>query len=247
MIKEVCNKLREKRKELGYSIEYTVEKTKLHPSVIKDIEDFNLENIGSTYLKGFMKIYASFLGVDLGSSLEELDSLKKPKKVERKIKKKDSQPALTQTVQLIKRISPEVKMKIIIVLAAIVLLWSLFIVGGFAAKKISKALQKETAKVPDTQEESFSGIGEAQELVVSLTAKKRCFLRVKVDGKLLFEGPLNKGIVETWKGNKEIEFKISDGSAVYLEVNGKSIPTLTSIRKPIKSLKINLSGISVDK
>ena len=72
MIKEICHKLSEKRKELGYDIEYAVDKTKLHPSVIRDIESGNLANINSAYTKGFMKIYASFLGVDLGNSLEEI-------------------------------------------------------------------------------------------------------------------------------------------------------------------------------
>ena len=80
MIKEVCNRLKEKRSELGYSIEYTVEKTKLYPSVIRDIEQGNLSNISSVYLKGFMKIYASFLGVDLGTALEEVNSLPRTRK-----------------------------------------------------------------------------------------------------------------------------------------------------------------------
>ena len=251
MIKEVCSKLKEKRKELGFSLEYTVEKTKLHPSVIKDIENGDLERIGSTYLKGFMKIYASFLGVDLGSSLEEVSSLKTSTKSERRFKRKNIQPPLSQTMHLLKQISPETKKKVVIVLAAMLLLWSLFTVGSFAVKKISRAFKKESPKeaseVAAAKPESFTPIPEGDEVVVSVTANKRCFLRVKVDGKLLFEGALNKGAIETWRGNKEIEFKISDGSAVYLEVNGKSIPTLTAIRKPIKSLKITSSEISIDK
>jgi len=68
-----------------------------------------------------------------------------------------------------------------------------------------------------------------------------------VDGKLLFDGQLAEGAIETWRGDKEIEMKIRDGSAIALEVNGKDIPTLTSLRKPIKSLKITPSGIVIDK
>jgi hypothetical protein len=44
-----------------------------------------------------------------------------------------------------------------------------------------------------------------------------------------------------------MELKISDGSAVYIEVNGKAIPELTSRRRPIKTLTITHSGISVEK
>ncbi|MCK5393631.1 MAG: helix-turn-helix domain-containing protein, partial [Candidatus Omnitrophica bacterium] len=41
MIEELCHKLKNKRKELGYSIEHIVNKTKLSPSVIKNIEEVN--------------------------------------------------------------------------------------------------------------------------------------------------------------------------------------------------------------
>ncbi len=266
MINEVCNKLREKRKELGYSIEQVVEKTKLYPSVIKDIESCNLGNVSATYLKGFIKIYASFLGVDLGTALEELPLAKAPKRIERKVKKKDGDNFLNKAVSLAKKISPQTKKKIIIVLAAIIALWCIFAVGKFTIRKISQALQRRSERVSakklntekisspnvsdagtDKKEEPKAGAAQSREVVASLTAKRKCFLRVLSDGKLLFEGTLDRGAVETWKANKELEFKISDGSAVYIEVNGKSIPTLTSIRKPIKSLKINSSGITVDK
>jgi hypothetical protein len=84
-------------------------------------------------------------------------------------------------------------------------------------------------------------------ITVSLTAKRTCHVRVRVDGRILLEGTLEKGKVETWKAEKELELKINDGSAVYLEVNGKPIPALTTSHKAIKSLKINSSGISVVK
>ncbi len=258
MIKELCHRLKEKRRELGFTIEYTVEKTKLHPSVIKDIEDCNLNNVGSVlYLKGFIKIYASFLGIDLGTSLEEIDSMRKPQEtskkddiIEKKEKKEES-PSLGNRMQtLLKQISPEVKKRIIAVVLGIVLLWFLISLVTFIVRKIPKVFKKPhkvQASSMQQEEKVTLPIGAADEMVVSLTAKKKCFLRVRVDGKLLFEGILDRGVTEAWKGNKEIEFKISDGSAVLLEVNGKVIPTLTSIRKPIKSLKITPSGISVDK
>ena len=249
MIKEVCNKLKEKRQELGYSIEYTVEKTKLHPSVIKDIEEGNLKNIGPTYIKGFMKIYASFLGVDLGACLDEINLTKPTINKQKKVKSKDSLGSgfVDAMIIKVKKIPPEAKKKIFIVLIGIVFLWVFFTVGRLTIRKISKSFKDKGETVENIQPESFTASQDAKEVVVSLTAKKKCFLRVRVDGKLLFEGALAQGAIETWRGDKEIEFKISDGSAVYLEVNGKSVPTLSSIRKPIKSLKITPSGISVDK
>jgi len=254
MIKEVCNRLKEKRREQGYSLEYTVEKTKLHPSVIKDIEDCNLDKVSPTYLKGFMKIYASFLGVDLGTSLEELDSLSSLADKPRKVRKVPTTNIFDRLGRIPKKLPSRVKKNIIIAVLGLFCLWVLFsgvkFVGGRIWRLFREKPQGQEASTP-AKEEPVAQVPErptaVKGLTVSLTTKKKCFIKVKVDQNVLFEGILDKGAVETWKGNKEIEFKISDGSAVYLEVNGKSLPPLASLRKPIKSLKITPSGISVDK
>ncbi len=245
MIKEVCHRLKEKRCTLGYSIEYTVEKTKVHPSVIKDIEACNLTNINPTYLKGFIKIYAAFLGVDLGQALGEIDSLAASSKKTKSRKKLSlKEPPVPLEPKPVK-ISLQLKKKILVVVLGLVLLWVLVVAGGMVFRgifKIFKAKPKPTA----TTEDLSVPIVSKGELLVSLTVKKKCFLKVVVDGKVYFDGLLTKGARETWKGKKEIELKLSDGSAVYLEVNGKTIPTLTSLPKPIKSLKVTASGITVD-
>lgn len=269
MIEELCHKLKNKRKELGYSIEHIVNKTKLSPSVIKNIEEVNLDSIGGAYLKGFIKIYASFLKVQIEEDLEEMFSNDTPKqdKKQLKIKNKETKPKGPNVFDRIKVIPVQVKKKIFITLISFISILVVFNLGKVVFTKVSQIFKKRPPKVgskietPDIGPERENVKDEKLvkqvapvkikdvlgEMEVSLTAKKRCFLKVIVDGKLLFQGTLNKGAVETWKGTKEIEFKIKDGSAVYLEVNGKAIPNLTSIRKPIKSLKITPSGITVDK
>ena len=248
MIKEVCNRLKEKRSELGYSIEYTVEKTKLYPSVIRDIEQGNLSNISSVYLKGFMKIYASFLGVDLGTALEEVNSLPRTRKKIVKVKKLDTPSPINDIVGILKRIPAEAKKKIIFVFIGAIVVLSIFFIGRGIVRKISGIFKRNPKEVKVAGNSKVIASSETtQGVEASLTIKKKCFLRVTADGKILFEGILNKGMVETWKADKLIELRLSDGSAVSLEVNGKIIPTLASIHKPIKSIKITPSGISVDK
>lgn len=249
MIKELCNKLKKKREELGYSIEYAVEKTKLHPAMIRDIEKGNLTNENPIYIRGFIKIYAAFLKVDIGSSLEEIGAPKSMvRKREPKARKIDGSIILNRIGSIARQMSPEVKKKIIIILAGIVLLWGFFLLSSFVVRSISKIFTAGPKSTQEVQkEEATTGISEVEGVEATLTAKKKCFLKVIVDGKLLFKGILRKGARETWKADKEIELKIRDGSAITLEVNGRLIPTLTSLRKPIKSLKITPSGIVVDK
>ncbi|MBU1121419.1 MAG: helix-turn-helix domain-containing protein [Candidatus Omnitrophota bacterium] len=287
MIKDLCYNLAEKRKKLGLTIEEVVEKTKLCPSVIHSIEEGDLTNISATYFRGFIKIYASFLGVTIaagtfdtvssvktsrGFSGEKKDPFSRPKpfrEVESKkigtriddaqvdtavvSKQKDNKSTEKEVLaKLTKNIKPFIVGGIILF---VLFMFTKFVIGMIfkpREKPVVSQVQKESNS-SSFQEKSkiISSPGKDNNLSdtidVSLEVKKDCFVRVKVDGNLLFEGILNKGTVEMWKGTKEIEFKISDGSAVYLEVNGKPIPPLTAMRKPIKSLRITHSGISVDK
>ncbi len=247
MIKEICNKLRDKRGELGYSIEYVVEKTKLHPSMIRDIEEGNLTTINPTYLKGFVKIYAAFLKVDIGNALDDLAGLKPQGRDKSKLRKIRESNILGGIGRIIKQIPPEVKRKIFLILAGIILLWGFLALGSFLIRKVSLIFTASPKATEESSEELVPIAPLAEELVVTLVAKKNCFLKVRVDKEILFEGVLRKGARETWQGEKEIELMIRDGLAIALEVNGRAIPTLSSLRKPIKSLKITPSGIVVDK
>lgn len=285
MIKEFCYSLAEKRKTDEFTIEEIVDKTKLCPSVIRDIEKASLDKINPAYLKGFIKIYAAVLGIEIDeATLKELAAFNPVKVSSRRIQKKSSlsplkifnsnrepggqsipvnlEPSLPREKEKLsiedkqgkaavrREIPLAVKKNVILILSGIIGIVILINSIKFTAGKIYQAVNRPKVKAvvnvavrPASEEETgFTG-----ELSAFLKVNRDCFIRVKVDGKLLFEGILNKGTVEAWKGKDEIEFKISDGSAVHLEVNGKAIPALTAMRKPIKSLKITSSGISVDK
>jgi len=236
----LATQFKQKREELGLSVEDVVEKTKLHPSVIRDLEAGNFQNIRPIYLKGFIKIYANFLGVDISQGLEEAPSTE-PAKLRIRVKKEP------EIVERRIDIPPHVKRIIVYVLVGLVAIWLAISVLRFTVNKIRHVLTK--APATETKETIPQKIQtpSSKELAVSLTAKKDFYLRVNVDGRVLFEGILNRGAVESWEADEKLEFKISDGSAVYVEVNGQPLPPLTSMRKPIKRLTVTRSGISVEK
>jgi transcriptional regulator with XRE-family HTH domain len=248
-LEELCQRIAQRRKELDLSLEEVVEKTKLYPSVIRDIEAGNLDNINSAYRKGFLRIYASFLGIDSSGALDKL-----PLGVS--AQQKSASPAKAQVwpkpLFPIKSLSPKTKKLIVFSLVALFVLWCIISLVSFIAKRMA-SLPKRAPRQLVRLEKNIAVKTTPQirtknkEIIVALTAKRACFVTVKVDGKLLFDAILRKGVVETWRGVKEIELKISDGSAVYLEVNSEPIRSLTASHKPIKSLKITASGIAVVK
>jgi cytoskeletal protein RodZ len=57
-------RLKRLRLEKGISLEEVHKKTKVHLDILKAIEEDTLINFSPVYLKGFLKIYCKFLGVD---------------------------------------------------------------------------------------------------------------------------------------------------------------------------------------
>jgi cytoskeleton protein RodZ len=57
-------RLRKIRLEKGLSLEEVHKKTKIHLNILKAIEEDNLVNLSPIYIKGFLKIYCQFLGVE---------------------------------------------------------------------------------------------------------------------------------------------------------------------------------------
>jgi len=58
------DRLKKIRQELGLSLEEVQKKTKIHLNILKAIEGDSLTGLSPVYLKGFLKIYCKFLGVD---------------------------------------------------------------------------------------------------------------------------------------------------------------------------------------
>ncbi|MBU2103137.1 MAG: RodZ domain-containing protein [Candidatus Omnitrophota bacterium] len=272
---DTCLKLKERRKELGYTIEEVVEKTKLYPSVIRDLEEGNISKIDVAYLRGFVRIYASFLGLDAAELLKDITVDSDKAQVQRQSKSSAATqglrlPSFKFTMPRIPPIPVRLRQAILAGVIGLVALFIVVKVTGFVFKKISqglagakrgKAVRAKTIKPQerDVFQEALppasKKVKEAppkeapvRQVSVSITAKRNCFLRVKADGKILLEGVLEKGKLETWKAEKEIELsRISDGSALYIEINGKPVPALVSSRKPVKSVTITSAGISVVK
>jgi|GEM_PF-279957 len=64
-------RLKQVRLEKGCSLEEAHKKTKIHMHIIQAIEEDSVANISPVYLKGFIKIYCAFLGVDPGEYFRE--------------------------------------------------------------------------------------------------------------------------------------------------------------------------------
>lgn len=73
----IINKLKESREIKGISIEKASEDTKISPKFIRALEQERYEIFpAEVYLKGFMRIYAEYLGLNPKELLEDYEKSK---------------------------------------------------------------------------------------------------------------------------------------------------------------------------
>jgi len=254
-MESIGQRLKKIRLEKGLSLEEVNKKTNIHLTILKAIEDDSMINLNPVYIKGFIKIYCQYLGVDSQEFIPErkLTQNIAPKKVVKEKNDKISEPLIRKPVRLPFK-------QIIAVILAVVLLWGLFNAGRFIVvkmsglfakrskavsvnKELSKAEAKKSSK-PSSQAH-IEKIPASNVLRLSIRAKENCFVQVKCDGKTQFYGTLKKGRSDSWKANEKIEFTLGNATAVEVEVNNRLINSLGRRGQAVKNILITKDGLSI--
>jgi len=219
-LSSVCKALREKRKKLNLSLEKVSLYTKLSPSILRRIEtEDQLESMNQVYLKGFIKIYASFLQEEeIVKSLEEIFYSSPGTSVET--------ARIDKTNHLRFRGRNNVHL-----LVGIILLIGLIIAGGIIIRKFFSPRQIHQARKTTIQKEqeshklkTFSKKPSLLKLILALRTKAEVFLEVQVDGEEVFRDTVAAGIKDSWEGRKKIVLYVNNPSLLDIEFNGERVP-----------------------
>ena len=80
---------------------------------------------------------------------------------------------------------------------------------------------------------------------LTVRAKKKGWLQVKVDGVTVFQSSLQKGAIENWQADEKIELTGNNILSLQLEVNGKMIGTVGRGEGRARKLTVTKDGLSV--
>ncbi|MDD2679992.1 MAG: DUF4115 domain-containing protein [Candidatus Omnitrophica bacterium] len=221
-------RLKKLRQEKGLSLEEVRKKTRIHLSILKSIEGDSLTNLSPIYLKGFLKIYCNFLGLDPKECVPD---------------QKEAPPVSLAEPKLGSLGSPKskrLKKIVIYALIAIALSVLLFKAGKFIfsrpqvrpkvkAQALAVKPQAAGIKLP---KEASGGVS----LVIS--AKENCLIWVKVDGRVVLHRVLEKGRSDSWKAKERIELSLGNAAAVDLIVNGQRFTKLGRRGQQLKNIII---------
>lgn len=85
-----------------------------------------------------------------------------------------------------------------------------------------------------------------KKITLVIRAKEQSFIKVKVDGRTIYQGLLPKGKAESWSAKDNIELSVSNAAAVALEVDGKVFSSLGRKGQQLKNILINRQGLKIN-
>lgn len=235
------SRLKKIRLEKGITIEEAHKQTKIHLNILKAIEEDSVIGLSPIYIKGFLKIYCKFLGVD---PKDYISGYQEPQSTAAAatFKLKKQIPFLKAAYLRLGSLRvPKIKIKtVFIIICALSLLIGLFILGKSISSRPSSAQLKKN-KLPRVQKSQIRAPTKKEvlsELKLTLRAKEDCWVNLKADGQLVFHTLLKKGKFESWQAKHKIEFSLGNAGAIDLELNNRLIPSLGRRGQAIRNVVI---------
>ncbi len=264
-IETAGSRLKKLRQERGISLEDIQKKTKIHLNVLRAIEGDSISDLSPIYLKGFIKIYCTSLGLDPKEYIGLSIQAQKPpvlnatvgRLIGERIEKKPSfiKDASVKLVSL----SPSANFKKIIIFA------SLAVVVIFLGIKLTKLISShppgrlERARIPapvstpniavkqNKAKQTSAQKDLTEGFTLGIFARSKSWITAKVDGKVIFHGVLARGRSESWHAREKVELSLGDAGAVELQVNGQRFDNLGRRGKPLKNIIINKEGLKISR
>jgi len=255
-IKEIGSLLKDARKKKDLTIEKVYKLTRIHPNVLKALENGDTGALfNKVYAKAFLRKYTEFLGLDRNALVDKFASLYPDTQTEKSIpaKKEDISPHKST---LLKMALSVVIVGIFIFFTCLTLLNIKSFLSKLSQRKpapasvkvVKKTIKKEKVKKIRSKSKKSSKtlfpIPESSSIILGVSSTEKVWMRVKVDGKVLFSGILPKDSKESWTGNKNFSLRVGKLEALKFAINDKEIGNLG---KGVQNIYIDRNKIIVGK
>lgn len=262
-IETAGSRLKRIRQERGLSLEDVQKKTKIHLNVLRAIEGDSISNLSPIYLKGFIKIYCGYLGLDVKDFIGSSSALaQRPplnatvgRPIGTRIEKKSS--FIKDASMKLGAIKPLINLKPIIIFAAIGLIFIFLgvnLVKFISSRPKRSRLEKVKIAMPVSVPKAVVAPSPAKinkdltpGFALGIFARGKSWISAKVDGKVVFHGVLARGRSETWQAKEKVELSLGDAGAVELQVNDQRFANLGRHGQALKNIVINKEGLKISR
>jgi cytoskeleton protein RodZ len=234
---EIGNSLREARLRQGLEIPRIEAETKIRGKYLRALEEEQFEVLpGDTYVKGFLRTYADYLGLEGQLYLDEYNS---------RFTTAEEAPVAQSTAPK-RRSRPVESNFIVIALAGIVAVTVLVLVGLREAgedppneRPIVPATTGQTTTEASPTETGAAAADQARPVrrakLVLTAARGDCWMQVRaggVNGKLLFEGTVEQGQTQRFVKYKRLWLELGAPGNMNAKLNGRRVqgwPTQSAV------------------
>lgn len=225
--------LRSEREKKGLSIKDIEKATSIRALYLNAIEEDNYTVVpGEVYLKGFIRNYANFLGLDTQSVMDLYRQAKAPtapEPVKQTLPKDGNEIKTGENRTTDKNSSSGKSNKLIIAgVAGILVLGALWWAMGNHNQPQQQPDQRPAPVSPAVPAQPSNPIPErpiAQSKPVTVIAKytDSCWTLVTADGKEVYEGIPKVGETITWEAQNNLTVQLGNASGVEMTYNGQSL------------------------
>lgn len=239
--------LRREREKQNLTVKDVEQETSIRALYIEAIENGDYKSLpGEVYAKGFIRNYAGFLKLDADAILQQYREENHPEEVQEVPAPETSapvaqprtkvsvppRPAFSSGDDFKDRVekSRNTQRYFAGMLAAVVLLGGAYFVlgsdGADSGDKPAVKTEQTTKSSGKTQKAEQPAEKKFDDVEVTGKFADRCWTKVVVDGKTVFEGTVEKGKTMDWKGTDKVVVTAGNAGAVSVTHNGNDLGKL---------------------
>ncbi|MCX5680719.1 MAG: DUF4115 domain-containing protein [Candidatus Omnitrophica bacterium] len=255
--------LKKAREAKGITLEAVQDATKIPLDSLKAIEEgYRVRTLTDFYYRAFVKLYAKYLGVEVGSIIEGYKEEKVPQptkfhKGKNFFREKDAPPFLKK--QVIKNILKGLFVFIVLILCLRTVSCWFKSRPANPFKVPAKVQKKEVKKIvtvkPVDEKKSLNSQSESsvpssikrksKKINLTIRTKRITWVSVRVDGVDRLRSTLAKGMVESWSASESIEISGKNLTDLEFELNGQPTNPSGKTHRSIKKIIITQGGFEV--
>lgn len=232
-MQEIGEKLRRAREERGISLAEIQNSTKIRLRYLEALERGEFTVIpGEVYVRGFLQNFASAVGLDPRELLEAYDRCRGENAAEPAPDQVPVSPPAEPVRRRIPRWGKAASLCAAAVLTVSLVVWSL-LPGDDSARRTASPDKRQAGRPPAVagtravQPRPQPAVHDKVRVVLRFTG--RCWLQVRLDGRLVFSETVNPGVLQTWQAEEVAAFDFGNAGGVTVEVNGKPLGYLGKV------------------
>ena len=252
--KELGKIFTEAREERRLSVAEAAKDSRIHPNVVRDIENGVFDRLGKLYVKSFMKKYAAFLGLDTDRVLAQYEA------VSSKVhgREYDLAEERGRKDEAIDPMSDKRLQVILVGVLTVILIVLVFVFIGMMRSRISarprvSSAADRTAAVtqqdaPAVQEKPasssfFAPKRTTSDVTLTLRATGESWIQINKGDEKIFAGFLKEGQSRSWTSDQPLTVWTGKADNLIFIVNTRKVGVIAS--GVVKNIVVSSEGVRV--